>query len=80
MYNNFAIYSKEGCPFCIKVKEVLEMTGQKYREYLLDVDFTREEFYDQFGSGSTFPRVILDGVLIGGCTETVQWLQENKIV
>lgn len=77
---NFVVYSKQGCPFCIKIKEVFDLTGQTYREYVLDVDFSREQFYDQFGVGSTFPRVVVDGELIGGCTETIHWLQENKIV
>lgn len=77
---NFVVYSREGCPFCVKAVQILEMTGQNYREYKLGVDFTREEFYNQFGTGSTFPRVVLDDELIGGCTETVRWLQEQKVV
>lgn len=77
---NFAVYSREGCPFCVKAIQILEMTGQNFREYKLGVDFTREEFYNQFGQGSTFPRVVLNDELIGGCTETVKWLQEQKVV
>ncbi len=77
---NFAVYSKKGCPYCVKVKQILEMTNQNFREYELGIDFTREEFYNQFGSGSTFPKVVLNDELIGGCTETIKWLQEQKIV
>ena len=77
---NFAVYYKDVCPYCVKVKEIFEMTGQNFREYKLGVDFTREEFYNQFGAGSTFPRVVLNDKLIGGCTETVKWLQEQKVV
>lgn len=77
---NFVVYSKQGCPYCVKVKQILEMTNQNFREYELGIDFTREEFYNQFGSGSTFPRVVLNDQLIGGCTETIKWLQEQKIV
>lgn len=78
--NKFVVYSKDGCPFCDKVKEILTMTGQEYREYRLGLDFNREEFYNQFGPGSTFPRVVLGEELIGGCKETVEWLQEQKII
>lgn len=77
---NFAVYSKKGCPYCVKVKQILEMTNQNFREYELGIDFTKEEFYNQFGSGSTFPKVVLNDELIGGCTETIKWLQEQKIV
>lgn len=77
---NFAVYSKDGCPFCDKIAKVLELTNQSHVVYKLGVDFTREEFYNEFGEGSTFPRVICNDVLIGGCTETVQWLQEEKVI
>lgn len=77
---NFVVYSKDGCPFCDKVAKVLELTNQNHVVYKLGVDFTREEFYNEFGEGSTFPRVICNDVLIGGCTETVQWLQEEKVI
>jgi glutaredoxin len=77
---NFVVYSKDGCPFCDKISKVLELTNQNHVIYKLGVDFTREEFYNEFGEGSTFPRVICNDVLIGGCTETVQWLQEEKVI
>jgi glutaredoxin len=77
---NFIVYSKDGCPFCDKVSKVLELTEQNHVIYKLGVDFTREEFYNEFGQGSTFPRVICNDQLIGGCTETIQWLQEQKVI
>lgn len=77
----FTVYSKNGCPFCDQVKQVLEMVDLDHVVYTLDVNFTREEFYTQFGSGSTFPQVILnDSERIGGCTDTVRYLKENNLV
>ena len=78
--NNFTVYSKEGCPYCIKIKEVMQLANLQHRVYDLGTDFTREEFYDQFGEGSTFPQVVIDGTNLGGCTETVQYLKEKKLV
>ena len=60
--------------------QVLEMTGKQFVEYKLGRDFTGQEFYDKFGKGSTFPRVVKDDTLIGGCTETVKYLREQKLV
>ena len=77
---NFTVYSRDGCPYCSKVVEVLKLTGLKHVVYKLGEDFDRESFYGQFGQGSTFPQVSVDGNTIGGCTETVQYLKEKKIV
>ena len=76
----FTVYSRNGCPYCDKVQQVLELAEIKHVIYKLDRDFTREEFYDKFGEGSTFPRVVKDDELIGGCMETVKYLREQKLV
>ena len=78
--NQFAVYTKIGCPYCTKVEQVLQLAELKYVIYKLNRDYTRQEFYDKFGYGSTFPRVVKDDTLIGGCTETVQYLREQKLV
>jgi glutaredoxin len=48
--------------------------------YTLDKDFTREEFYAEFGEGSTFPQVICNDKKLGGCVDTIKFLKENQIV
>jgi len=77
---NFAVYSKDNCPYCHKVKSVLELTGSNFVVYTLDRDFTKEEFYAEFGEGSTFPQVICDEKKLGGCVDTIKFLKENQIV
>ena len=76
----FTVYSKDGFPYCTKVQQVLELAEVKHVIYKLNRDYTREEFYDKFGKGSTFPRVVKDDTLIGGCMETVKYLREQKLV
>ena len=78
--NQFAVYTKIGCPYCTKVISALGLAEQQFVEYKLGRDFTRAEFYEQFGKGSTFPRVVLNDDLIGGCQETVKHLRENNLV
>ena len=42
---------------------------------------THKQFIDQFGYGSTFPQVILnDSENLGGCVDTIRYLQENNII
>ena len=77
---NFTVYSRDGCPYCTKIKEVLELAELKHVIYKLDRDFDSQSFYDQFGEGSTFPQVVLNTQNLGGCAETVQYLKENKLV
>lgn len=78
---NFVIYSKDGCPFCTKIQQVMQLIELEHVIYKLNRDFTREEFYEEFGSGSTFPQVILnDQEKLGGCTETVKYLQEQNLI
>jgi len=76
----FVVYSKDGCPFCTKVQRVLELSEQKHVVYKLNEDYTKTEFYDKFGQGSTFPQVVLNETHLGGCTETVSYLRENNLV
>ena len=77
---NFTVYSKDKCPYCYKVKQVLELTGSNFVVYNLDEHFTKEEFYAEFGEGSTFPQVICGDQKLGGCTDTVKFLKEKQIV
>lgn len=77
----FTVYSKDGCPFCSKIEQVLQVSELQHVVYKLDRDFSRDEFYAEFGYGSTFPQVILnDQDHLGGCTDTVKYLQENSII
>lgn len=78
--NSFIVYSKDGCPFCTKIEQVLQLKELKHVVYKLDRDYTREQFYEKFGSGSTFPQVQCNGRNLGGCTETVQYLRNNSML
>jgi glutaredoxin len=72
------IYTRGGCPYCVKVKEVYNAKGWPFREYTLGNQFTREQFKQEFGQQATFPQVLINGQRIGGCTETIKFLRETK--
>ena len=40
-----------------------------YKKYMLDVDYTREDFVNKFPEARTFPQITMDGNYIGGFTE-----------
>ena len=77
---NFAVYTKDNCPYCEKIKKVMDLTKLSYVVYNLDEHFNRDEFISEFGMGSTFPQVQVDGKKLGGCVDTIKYLREKKIV
>ena len=75
----FTIYSKQGCPYCEQIKTLFDLNDFKFVEYILDRDFDRQEFHEKFETGATFPQVEMNGVSLGGCTNTIKYLQEQNI-
>ena len=76
---NFAVYTKDGCPYCDKIKQVMDLTKLSYVVYNLNEDFDRDSFYGELVKGQTFPQVVVDGKKLGGCVDTIEFLRENKI-
>ena len=77
---NYTIYSKENCPYCHKIKTVMELTGNAFVVYTLGEDFTKDEFYSEFGEGSTFPQILCEGKKLGGCVDTIKFLRERQVI
>ena len=77
---NFTVYSKQDCPYCSSIIQILIGKDLSFTEYKLDDHFTKEDFYNEFGEGSTFPQVTMDGKKLGGCTDTVKYLREERII
>ena len=77
---NFTVYSKDGCPFCDSIKQVLTLAKLQHVVYDLNTDFNRQDFYEEFGNGATFPQVTCNGKKLGGCTDTVKYLREHNFV
>ena len=76
----FVVFSRDGCPSCNKVEQVLQLAEVQHVIYKVNRDFTREEFLQRFGDDSTYARVVMDGEVIGGCQETVKYLREQQLV
>ena len=77
----FTVYSKTECKYCQTVERIFDIAEIPYVKYMLDENFTKEEFIREFGEGSTFPRVLdQSGKLIGGATETVAHLKETGVL
>lgn len=78
--NEFVIYTKPNCSFCLKVKQLLTILELKYVEYILDRDFKIDEFKEKFPNAKTFPQVVLGDKTIGNSENLVEYLKENKFL
>lgn len=84
-YTEFDVYSKNGCPYCVRAINLLKMKGKSYREIKLDVDIDRDtllETIQYYGHGNTMPMIIHhdnDGNVqrIGGYTELEKFFREG---
>jgi len=72
------IYGKPACPQCDKAKAICEMRGLEYDYKLVDVDFTKEELFEQFPTARTFPQIKVNGEAVGGCDDFVQYLEDTN--
>ena len=57
---------------------LMESFKKKPIFFLRYEDFTKEQFYQEFGEGSTFPQIIMNDQRLGGCSDTIKYLKENN--
>jgi len=65
------VYSKNGCPFCVQAKMLLDMKGVEVTEYNFQTDpEKREELFERAAAINVVPRtapqIWLDDEYIGG--------------
>ena len=70
------IYSKTNCSFCDKAKMRLQKHNPKI--FMLDQDYSREDFFKKFPEAKTFPQIIINNKNIGGYFELTKWLEQNS--
>jgi len=69
------IYSKINCGYCDRAKTRLK----KYQPtiFMLDKDYTRDEFFKKFPEAKTFPQIIINNKHVGGYHELEKWFAFN---
>ena len=70
------IYSKTNCVFCDKAK--MRLSKENPKIHMLDIDYSREDFFKKFPNAKTFPQIIINGKNIGGYNELEKWLLTNS--
>ena len=71
-----AIFTREGCPYCVRAKGLLNDAGMEFEELLLNRDYT-DQTLRAVSAKSTYPQVFIDGKHIGGSDELAAWLEKR---
>jgi glutaredoxin-like protein len=67
------VFSRPGCPFCVRAKGLLNDAGLEYDELVLNRDF-HESTVRAISGDSMVPQVFINGERIGGSEEVEKYL------
>lgn len=70
-----SIFTRVGCPFCTRAKELLVKYGHNYSEIILHQDISQQALNGVSGR-HTVPQVYFDGQHIGGSEELESYLKK----
>ena len=71
--HDVAVFSRPGCPHCVRAKGMLRDAGIEFEELILNRDYT-DRTLRATAKATTYPQVFVDGELIGGADKLAQWL------
>ena len=76
------IYSKPNCIYCDKAKALVKGLDLNYEEKMFGKDFKSvEELYEAVGKQvRTMPQIKVDGELIGGYNQLVEYFADKGLV
>jgi glutaredoxin-like protein len=72
-----AVFSRKGCPHCVRAKTRLDDAGIAFEELVLNEDYT-DRTLRAVACNTTFPQVFINGEIIGGADELETWLEGRK--
>lgn len=71
------VFTRKGCPYCVKAKALLREAGIDYEELVLNRDYT-DRTLRAVASRATFPQIFVNGELVGGADDLEKWLNKRK--
>ena len=71
------VFSREGCPFCVRAKGLLNEAGIEFEELVLNRDYT-DRTLRAVTTKTTYPQVFINGKLVGGSDDLEAWLKEHS--
>lgn len=71
------VFTRKGCPYCVKAKGLLNDAGIGFEELVLNRDYTEATLRAVAGA-TTVPQVYVNGERIGGSEELEAWLAKSE--
>ncbi len=72
-----SVFTRKGCPFCVKAKSLLDKADIEYEELVLNRDYT-DQTLRAISNNRTFPQVFINGENIGGSDDLQAWLSRQQ--
>jgi glutaredoxin 3 len=64
------MYTKWGCPYCVRAKALLDAKGVSYDEYDVTLGGPKKaEMLARVPGAMTVPQILIAGQAVGGCDE-----------
>jgi glutaredoxin-like protein len=71
------VFTRQGCPFCVKAKGLLHDAGIDFEELVLNRDFS-ESTIRAISGETTVPQVFINGERIGGSEALEAYMSQSK--
>ena len=79
--SHIILYSKEKCGYCVRAKLLLNNLGLTYTEKKLEDFSNMEKLFEDIGKNvRSMPQIKINGELIGGYNQLVEYLADKGLV
>ena len=77
---NVEIYTKFGCPYCARAKQLLGDKGVQFEEFEINsIAGKRDEMMERSGGRHTVPQVFIDGRHVGGSDDLAELERKGEL-
>jgi glutaredoxin 3 len=79
--SHIILYTKENCGYCVRAKTLLKNLGLTYTEKKLEDFLNIEKLFEEIGKQvRSMPQIKINGELIGGYNQLVEYLADKGLV
>ncbi|WP_412057605.1 glutaredoxin 3 [Bartonella sp. DGB2] len=78
MIMSITIYTRPGCPYCIKARDLLDKKKAVYEDIDASTDL-RAQMVKRANGRNTFPQIFIGDLHVGGCDDLYALDAEGKL-